>query len=318
MQMLRLVQSFSWPIALMAILLFTPIAGATDYFVKGSVTASGNGTPDFDEAFKYLDEALAIAEDGDRVFVAAGTYNVKGDATSPPRTTTFVVQPGVVILGGFVGLASEDDPAQADPETNITILTGDIGENDPGTLTDNAYHVISITGDDQDVLDDTVIDGFTIRGGVANGTNQHSVGGGAYIADSSMSLAVGPAFRRCKFIGNQSTNGGGAIVGNYIGVHVRDCEFRSNTTAGDGYDNNRGGGAISAASSRPSSPSSSATPAPATTAARSSAKSATSPSRTASSSATPRTAQAVRSSTTRFASAACSPGTTRRTAAAAV
>ena len=245
MQQLRLIQKFLWGLVFVMALLIAPFAHGVDRFVKGSVSSSGNGLS-WATAKKYLDEALDDAGANDRVFVAAGTYNVKGSASSPPRTTSFVVPAGCEVYGGFVGVTGETEPSHADPVANVTILTGDIGENDPGTLTDNAYHVITITDNDPAVLQSMIIDGFTIRAGVANGTNEHTVGGGAYIADSSMSLALGPAFRRCKFIGNQSTNGGGAIVGNYIGVHVRECEFRSNTTAGDGYDNNRGGGAISA------------------------------------------------------------------------
>ena len=65
------------------------------------------------------------------------------------------------LFGGFAG--TETTLAQRNLALNPTILSGDIGL--PGNITDNTYHVILSVSDDNN----TVVDGFTITGGMADG-----------------------------------------------------------------------------------------------------------------------------------------------------
>ena len=80
---------------------------------------------------------------------------------------------GVQVYGGFAGnelLLEERDYAE-----NVTILSGNIG--DPLGQNDNSYHVVDIT----DSVGSTVIDGFTITEGQANGSSsRQDLGGGIY------------------------------------------------------------------------------------------------------------------------------------------
>jgi hypothetical protein len=61
---------------------------------------------------------------------------------------------GVAIYGGFNG--TETSLSQRDFETNITILSGDVGA--VGDYTDNTYHVVTASGVDASAI----LDGFTI------------------------------------------------------------------------------------------------------------------------------------------------------------
>lgn len=90
-------------------------------------------------AYTLLEDALANAEDGDEVWVAAGDYDV------PDPYYSFEVPEGVQVFGGFAG--NETALSQRDWNTNETTLIGVGG----------AWEIIA--------ADDSVIDGFTITGG---------------------------------------------------------------------------------------------------------------------------------------------------------
>ena len=87
----------------------------------------------------------------------------------------------MAVYGGFAG--TETARSQRNPAANVTILSGDIDNNDSQTpiITDshvtgnttNSYHVVTgATG--------ATLDGFTITAGNANGTSPNDSGGGMY------------------------------------------------------------------------------------------------------------------------------------------
>ena len=114
-----------------------------------------------------LQTALTSAVSGDEIWVAAGTYK---PTTGTDRSATFQLKNGVAIYGGFAGTETARD--QRNPVANLTILSGDIDNNDSQTpiITDlttvtgnttNSYHVVTgATG--------ATLDGFTITAGNAN------------------------------------------------------------------------------------------------------------------------------------------------------
>jgi hypothetical protein len=77
-----------------------------------------------------------------------------------------------------------------DWKNNETILSGDIGTL--GNSSDNCYHVV--TGSDTDGT--AVLDGFTVSGGNASGSDMDGFGGGMYNYESS------PNVKNTIFAGN--------------------------------------------------------------------------------------------------------------------
>jgi len=96
------------------------------------------------------------------------------------RTISFVMKDDVSLYGGFLGIETQRDERSTD--ASFTILSGNIGlEGDP---TDNSYHVVISNG----TTNATVLSGFTITAGYANGVAQHSFGAGMYNDSGSPTL----------------------------------------------------------------------------------------------------------------------------------
>ncbi|MEM6299130.1 MAG: hypothetical protein AAF740_10635, partial [Bacteroidota bacterium] len=141
--------------------------GQTEYFVKQG--SSGVGTS-FADAFGDLQDALDVASNGDKIYVAVGTYypstqydfNTGNVITGDPRAASFKIPSGVQVYGGFSGNETGAiDQAVLDArdfDTNETVLSGDIGVL--GNTSDNSYHVVCTINV---IL--TKIDAFTITRG---------------------------------------------------------------------------------------------------------------------------------------------------------
>lgn len=189
-----------------------PVApDAPTLYVNSSAPPGGTGAS-WANAFSDLQEALAAAECSlglvEQVWVAAGTY--KPDAAD--RFATFRVPAGVSLFGGFNG--AETLLEQRDPGTNITVLSGEIG--DPGTTTDNSYHVVTVIGPD------SVVDGFTIAGGRGDGVSPNERAGGLY------NLGLNTTLRNCLLTENRAGRGA-ALYSDVSGtMQVEDCTFLHN------------------------------------------------------------------------------------------
>jgi len=123
-----------------------------------------------------LRTALAISAPGDQIWVAAGTHKTYH---LPTRTINFELKTGVAIYGGFPENGGSWE--ERDWEANPTILSGDIGIE--GDSADNSYHVLTGFG----LNETTILDGFIISGGNANGSDNSS-GGGIYLTGSNPTL----------------------------------------------------------------------------------------------------------------------------------
>ena len=159
-----------------------------------------------------LQFALSLAETGDQVWVAAGTYK---PTTDTDRLVTFQLKSGVAIYGGFAG--TETSLTERDWETNITTLSGDIGTTDDSA--DNSYHVV--TGSGVDVS--AILDGFTITAGNANGASSLiNSGGGMY------NLAGSPTVSHVIFSANTAAYYGGGMFNDTSSPKLTHVTFVSN------------------------------------------------------------------------------------------
>ncbi|MBK9924359.1 MAG: hypothetical protein IPP66_03625 [Anaerolineales bacterium] len=167
------------------------------HHVKWNATGSNNGTS-WGDAFTDLQSALSASFYGDEIWVAAGTYY---PTSGIDRTISFALKNNVAVYGGFSG--TETLLSQRDYETNVSILSGNIGATDDDS--DNSYHVV-IGG----ATDNTaILDGFTITKGNANANSDpHAVGGGMY------NLMGSPSLKNLFFIANKANWGGG--IGNHL------------------------------------------------------------------------------------------------------
>ena len=176
----------------------------------------------WEDACPDLHAALGLADGGDEVRVARGTYTPAGP--NGDRAATFQLLNGVVLLGGYLGLSAGkgEDPDDRNLELYETILSGDLNGDDGPDFEnndENSYHVVTGSGTDARA----VLDGFTVTAGHADGEWPHDFGGGLYNTGS-------PTVRNCSFVGNWAVHGGG--VHNAFGNPTMiDCYFAGNATA---------------------------------------------------------------------------------------
>jgi predicted outer membrane repeat protein len=188
-------------------------------FVKADAVGMNDGTS-WAHAFTDLQDALASATAGDEIWVAAGTYK---PTFGNDRNATFELRDSVNVYGGFAG--TEVYFSQRDYVANETILSGDIGLRTVDA--DNSYHVVVGTN----VVHASVLDGFTITGGMADGGG---VGFGAL--DYGAGLLNGyngrPTLHSLVFRDNHATgDGGGMFYVTNVGSDLANLTFESNTGA---------------------------------------------------------------------------------------
>ncbi|MCA9412439.1 MAG: hypothetical protein KC944_14580, partial [Candidatus Omnitrophica bacterium] len=100
-----------------------------------------------------------------------------------------------------------------------------IAENPSEIQGENSFHVVNADG----VYDSTVLDGFVITAGQANGTGGNGNGGGLVSVEGS------PILENLAFVGNMAANAGGAMDLFIAGdMTLRNVEFSGNVAGGLG------------------------------------------------------------------------------------
>jgi predicted Ser/Thr protein kinase len=198
-------------------------------YVDANAKGTGNGTT-WANAYKFLQDGLAAAFNGDEIRVAQGTYHPDRGARRTPgdRTAIFSLVNGAALKGGYAGFR-ESKADTRDVKLYKTILSGDLKGDDTGDVNDpsrneNSYNVVSAEG----VIKTTTLDGFTITGGYA------SSGGGGGMVCTSASLTV----VNCTFSKNSAAGDGGGLCGAGGSPTFTGCTFEGNWSGA------RGGGAI--------------------------------------------------------------------------
>lgn len=212
-------------------------------YVNHAVIGGNQSGSDWANAVPTLTRALELAalsyDPGNpngglnvqQIWVAQGTYKPTADLD---RNKRFNLISGVAHLGGFNG--TEINANQRNPVANPTILSGDLLGNDAGCFNnaDNSYHVVWSSG----ASEHTLLDGFTITGGNANGQPPFDVnGGGMYIEIGT------PRIRNCDIVANSAARAGGGIYINELAYPVISyCTVAYNCVPGNC--GNCGGGGI--------------------------------------------------------------------------
>ena len=185
------------------------------YFVDANATGTNDGLT-WGNAFTDLQSALKIAAPDSEIRVARGIYRpasvVNSQRTDP--NSTFKLGAGVVLKGGYAGSRGAN-PNERYIAQYETILSGDpTGDDRPvarlADLTsdshraDNVYHVVTLSETDSS----SVLDGFTITGGIAMDTklpDKLGCGGGIYNDGGSATV------RNCTIFCNAADSHGGGI-----------------------------------------------------------------------------------------------------------
>lgn len=184
--------------------------------VRSNASPGGNGST-WPTAFTNLQDALAAAVAGDRIYLAEGTYtpDIGTGQTSGDVNAFFALKEGVEIYGGF---PSGGGPfADRDPVANPTILSADLG----------SVVLADVLVEARELDATTLVEGLIIRDAEA---------GAVRIVDAS------PVFRNCVFRNNSNPGEGGAIrITDQSNPSFFNCDFIENSTVGS----NMVGGAVS-------------------------------------------------------------------------
>ncbi|NOT01666.1 MAG: right-handed parallel beta-helix repeat-containing protein [Phycisphaerales bacterium] len=216
-------------------------------YVDKDAEGANNGS-NWANAYTNLQSALTPAVVTTHVWVADGTYR---PGLAVPRTVTFQLQNNLEVYGGFDG--TETMLSERSPETNVTILSGDLNSNDSyvgrctadspdcdsfGKLCDegfciiasnnaeNVYHVVTGSGTNATA----VLDGFTITSGNANVCCDPSTTSGAGMVNDAGS----PTVINCTFAGNSASFGAGMFNDTGSNPVVKGCRFRGNSATSGG------------------------------------------------------------------------------------
>ena len=196
-------------------------AAKADVIYVDTTASGGNDGSTWANAFKSLQDALAAASVNDEIWVAAGTYRPdKGiGIIVGSRAATFQLVNNVAIYGGFPTGGGEW--WSRNPLAYKSTLSGDLNNNDGPDFTnysENSYHIV--TGSATDAT--AILDGFTIKGGNANGTSPHEHGGGMYNSEGN------PTIGYCTFRVNSAFSTGGGMYNGWSSPTVTNCMFVGN------------------------------------------------------------------------------------------
>ena len=164
--------------SLLIISFLLSLSVSAQIFVNASATGANDGSS-WTDAYTDLQTALANDTNGDNIWIAAGTYTPGNSITSLFNLD----QPNVTLYGGFNG--TENLLSERDTAINVTILSGDLNANDTGVeyssngRDENAARILVIN------QPGCTIDGITISGGHAVGTNGSSEEGSAIYANDA-------------------------------------------------------------------------------------------------------------------------------------
>ncbi len=182
------------------------------YRVDADAPGPAHNGATWQTAFLTLQDALAVAGNGDEVLVAEGRYKPDQGAgvVAGDREASFVLPDGVIVRGGFAGYG-KPNPDARDVALYETVLSGDLQGNDLWgilNLDDNSYHVVTGPAGSPPAL----LDGFTVRSGHGDGPYPHDSGGGLYNPGGGLNIVNSTLSANSAVWGGAITNLGGALT----------------------------------------------------------------------------------------------------------
>lgn len=222
-------------LAILSFLFCTLACQANTDIIYVKAGATGNGSS-WTNAIGNLQTAISMATTGTQIWVATGTYKPTKKAD---RNASFTLTNDIELYGGFIG--NETDLSQRNWQNFPTVLSGEIGTS---ALNDNAYTVVRF----KNASETTVIDGFVIERGFANGKNAKSAqrcGGGIF--NDATNGTSNPTINNCTFRNNHAREGAGIYNNAKNGTckpNIVNCTFKNNKADLDGgaiYNNGEGG-----------------------------------------------------------------------------
>ena len=210
---------------------FSPkFIGPERIYVDADATGANNGTS-WANAFTHLQDAFDKTESESfypyEIWVAEGVYypdedSIGSNHTNNSQSESFTFNYNYVELyGGFSGIESSID--ERDWVSNLTILSGDIDQNDANLdgnhiaedwmdiSGNNSYHIVMLDGTTYgDITSGTVIDGFVITAGDASSITHY--GGGIFCFADGATADCHPELRNLTVQGNRSFIGGGIML----------------------------------------------------------------------------------------------------------
>lgn len=220
---------------------------AARLYVNGNVAASGDGTS-WEQAFKTLEEAFEHMEHrcsaAEKIWVAAGVYKpnkIAGNGTTD-RDKAFLPPSHIKIYGSFAGTETSLEQRDLSNPANRSILSGDFNDNDVVT---GSGETLSISGNEENAsrvvilmhTTNTVLDGFTIKGGNAIGSNDIRIGTYTLNNDDGAGIYGYQADARivnCIFTQNTAARGGAFFTSEYSYPVVENCLFLHNIATTNG------------------------------------------------------------------------------------
>ena len=216
-----------------ALLVYSLPVVATRYHININSGDDANDGLKWSTAFKNLQAALNLINDGDEIWLAAGTYHPtkkiadvygsSGNMTKPTgdRHRSFLINKNVSIYGGFPGNPSDATSMNSrNWRVNQTVLSGDFNGDDGDNfenMAENAFHVVILF----DASPALLLDGLYITGGCANDVANTYTGddryyyvtgrdGGGLFAYSPNNNSS-PTLTDVSFYGNYATASGGGM-----------------------------------------------------------------------------------------------------------
>ena len=195
-------------------------AGSVHY-VDDDSSAGGDGAS-WSTAYRYLQDAIAVASIGDEIRIGPGHYRPDqsdhGHATIGDRGDSFELTKSITVRGGYAGPGS-GDPDEYNPVAYQTVLTGDLnGDDGPNftNMTDNSERVIHVHHAPAPVR----LEGLIMR----SSYNSTQAAGGLRV-DNTHSIYLSD----CSFEHCVASLGACAHISNNTGfADIRNCNFNEN------------------------------------------------------------------------------------------